>query len=125
MKIILVDAWNTFVKERKINKELYKILEGFPNKKIILTNANQNERIDYGIIEMPYIVFSLNHNPEKTDPKYFEILCEKYKLNLDDLLYIEHNKKAYETAISLGIKSFLYEGENISVMDFLTKNCCE
>ena len=33
----------------------------------------------------------------------------KYRLNLDDLLYIEHNKKAYETAISFGIKSFLYE----------------
>tara|TARA_X000001036_G_C20416662_1_gene699354 strand:- start:278 stop:655 length:378 start_codon:yes stop_codon:yes gene_type:complete len=123
MKIILVDAWNTFVKEKKIDNELYKILEAFSNKKIILTNASQNERKEYGIMQMPYNVFSLSHNPEKTDPKYFEILCSKYNFNPDDLLYIEHNKKAYKTATLFGIISFLYEGDNKSVEDFLLKNC--
>ena len=123
MKIILVDAWNTFVKEKKIDNELYKILEAFSNKKIILTNASQNERKEYGIIQMPYNVFSLSHNPEKSDPKYFEILCDKYNLNPDDLLYIEHNKIAYKTATLFGIISLLYEGDNKSVEDFLLKNC--
>ena len=123
MKTILVDAWKTFVKQKKIDNELFEILENFSNKKIILTNANQRERKDYGIIEMPYNVFSLSHNPEKTDLKYFETLCEKYQLNPNDLLYIEHNKESYNTAILFGIKSFLYEGDNISVKDFLIKNC--
>ena len=123
MKIILVDAWNTFVKEKKIDNELYKILEAFSNKKIILTNASQNERKEYGIIQMPYNVFSLSHNPEKSDPKYFQILCDKYNLNPDDLLYIEHNKIAYKTATLFGIISLLYEGDNKSVEDFLLKNC--
>ena len=58
------------LKKKEINKELYKILEGFSNKKIILTNANQNERRDYGIIEMLILFFSLNHDPENR-PKIF------------------------------------------------------
>jgi hypothetical protein len=33
MKIILVDAWNTFIKDKKIDSTIYKLLEGFKNKK--------------------------------------------------------------------------------------------
>jgi len=35
MKIILVDAWNTFIKNKKIDSNIYNILEDFKNKKII------------------------------------------------------------------------------------------
>ena len=64
MKIILVDAWNTFIKDKKIDSTIYELLEGFKNKKIILTNANDQELINYGIINMPYEVFSLSHKPK-------------------------------------------------------------
>ena len=54
MKSILVDAWNTFVTKNGIDQDLKKLLDSFPNPKIILTNADQQERITYGIVNMPY-----------------------------------------------------------------------
>ena len=43
MKTILVDAINTLIKKNEgINIEIYNLLETYPNKKIILTNANIN-----------------------------------------------------------------------------------
>ena len=36
MKTILVDAWNTFVKNNTIDSDIYKILESYENQKIIL-----------------------------------------------------------------------------------------
>ncbi|MDB4196594.1 hypothetical protein N9738_02330, partial [Flavobacteriaceae bacterium] len=67
MKTILVDAWNTFVKNNTIDSDIYKILESYENQKIILTNANDKELINLGIVNMPYKVFSLSHNPNKDD----------------------------------------------------------
>ena len=125
MKIILVDAWNTFVKKKEIDIELFKILESFTNKKIILTNADEIERKEFGIINMPYQVFSLSHNPEKTDIKYYKILCDQFKLKVSNLLYIEHNNKAFKTAVLFGIKSYLYTGNNQNVKKFLEDNCYE
>ncbi|MDB9713008.1 hypothetical protein OAA78_04930, partial [Flavobacteriaceae bacterium] len=93
MKIILVDAWNTFIKNKTIDTGIYEILERFKNQKIILTNANNEELINYGIINMPYDVFSLSHKPNKVDPLYFKILIKKYNLIISDLIYIEHNQE--------------------------------
>ncbi len=72
MKTILVDAVNAFVfKEGGIFEEMHKLLEEYPNKKIILTGANNEQFKKYGLDNMPYEVFTLEHNPEKTDTKYF------------------------------------------------------
>jgi hypothetical protein len=46
---------------------LQKLLDSFPNRKIILTNANEEEKVKLGIVNMPYEVFSLEHNPNKQD----------------------------------------------------------
>lgn len=46
MKTILVDAVDTFVIEGEgIFQEMYKLLETYPNKKIILSNANDEDVI--------------------------------------------------------------------------------
>ena len=108
MKIILVDAWNTFIKDKKIDSTIYKLLECFKNKKIILTNANEQELVNYGIINMPYEVFSLSHKPNKDNPLYFKSLIKKYNLFINDLIYIEHNKEAVKSAKSLGINTYHY-----------------
>tara|TARA_B110001450_G_C17322285_1_gene359924 strand:- start:129 stop:506 length:378 start_codon:yes stop_codon:yes gene_type:complete len=124
MKIILVDAWNTLIKNKKIDSTIYNILEGLKNKKIILTNANDKELVNYGIINMPYEVFSLYHDPNKDNPFYFKLLIEKYNLIIDNLIYIEHNKEAVNSAISLGIKTHHYNpNEPIEELSkFLLKN---
>ena len=124
MKTILVDAWNTFVKNNTIDSDIYKILESYENQKIILTNANDKELINLGIVNMPYKVFSLSHNPNKDDKLYFIKLIEKYNLIISDLVYIEHNIEAVKSAISLGIKTHHYKHQESTdeLSQFLLKN---
>ena len=124
MKTILVDAWNTFVKNNTIDSDIYKILESYENQKIILTNANNKELINLGIVNMPYKVFSLSHNPNKDDKLYFIKLIEKYDLIISDLVYIEHNIEAVKSAISLGIKTHHYKPQESTdeLSQFLLKN---
>ena len=124
MKIILIDAWNTLIKNKKLDIDLYNFLEKFENRKIILTNANNKEQINYGIVEMPYDVFSLSHKPNKDDSLYFKLLIEKYKLRITNLIYIEHNYEAVQSALSIGIKAHHYnpKDSNDKVYQFLLKN---
>ena len=34
----------------------------------------------FGLDKMPYEVFTLKHNPEKTDPRYYETMLKKLDL---------------------------------------------
>jgi len=124
MKIILIDAWNTLIKNKKLDIDLYNLLEKFENRKIILTNANNKELINYGIVEMPYDVFSLSHNPNKDDSLYFKLLIEKHNLSNTNLIYIEHNYEAVQSAMSIGINTHHYnpKDSNDKVYQFLLKN---
>jgi FMN phosphatase YigB (HAD superfamily) len=110
MKTILVDAVNTFViKWEWINLEMQKILDKFENKKIILTNANSEEKIKFWLNNLPYELFSLEHNPNKTNSKYYKIFLEKYNLKSDDVIYFEHNLEAVKSARSIWINTFHYD----------------
>ena len=71
MKTIFVDAVDCFVSDTgEIYREMNELLETYPNKKIILTGANDEQFKKFGLNKMPYEVFSLKHDPEKTDPSY-------------------------------------------------------
>jgi len=124
MKTILVDAWNTFVDENGVNLEMKSILDHFNNNKIIVTNANEEEKITFGIVNMPYPVFSLAHNPNKTDSEYFKKMLTHFNLSVENLLYFEHNEAAVKAAQSIGIKTlWLQKGSDLSVLKaFLESN---
>ena len=110
MKTILVDAVYCFVSDKgEIFKEMHKLLEDYPNKKIIVTGADDEQFKKYGLDKMPYDVFTLKHNPEKTDPEYFRKLLDHYKLTAEEVIYFEHNQKAVESAQSVGIESYFYD----------------
>lgn len=110
MKTILVDAVNTFViKDSGIFLDMHHLLEQYPNRKIIVTNANDEQILLFGLDKMPYDVFTMKHDPEKTDPKYFQTVLQKFNLKPEDIVYFEHNKDAVESASSLGIISFHYD----------------
>ena len=53
-----------------------------------------------------------------------ERLIEKYNLIISDLVYIEHNKEAVKSAISLGIKTHHYKPQESTdkLSQFLLKN---
>lgn len=126
MKTILVDAVDCFVSDiGQIYEEMHSLLETYPNKKIILTGANDEQFKMFGLDKMPYEVFTLKHNPEKTDSKYFEAMLEHFGLSKDDVIYFEHNPKAVEGATSVGIKSYFYDNNKKdldSLKEFLDQN---
>ena len=130
MKTILVDAVDCFVIEKEdgtfqIFKEMQDLLENFPNKKIILTGANDEQSKKFGLDKMPWEVFTLKHNPEKTNPEYYKIMLQKFNLSPDDVIYFEHNSDAVKSARSVGINAFYYNNDkkDLTVLkQFLDEN---
>lgn len=126
MKTILVDAVFTFISpEGEIFKEMHKLLEEFPNRKIILTGADYESTNQYGLNDAPYEVFTLKHDPEKTEPKYFEMMLEHFGLKADEVIYLEHGEEAVKSAQSVGIKTYFYDAEKKdleSLKKFLVNN---
>lgn len=125
MKTILVDAVNTFVVDRKIFKEMYELLEKYPNNKIILTNADDEQIESFGLINLPYKIFTLKHNPDKVDSVYFLKMFEKLGLSKDDVIYFEHHIDAVKSAESVGIVTYHYnkdEKDLSKLGEFLDNN---
>ncbi len=126
MKTILVDAINTFVLvDHGIFDEMHRLLQTYPNKKIIITNANDEQMEKFGLDKMPYEVFTLKHEPEKTDPRYFKILLAKLNLTSHDVIYFEHNPDAVKSAESVGITTHHYDKDKRdlkSLKEFLDTN---
>lgn len=126
MKTILVDAVDTFVIEGEgIYKPLYEFLEKYPNRKIILTNADDQQMIQFGLTNLPYELYTLKHNPDKVDPIYFQECLKHFNLKPEDVVYFEHNLEAVKSAQSYGITSYHYDPTKkdlTSLKEFLDNN---
>ena len=126
MKTILVDAAHTFVlEEKKIFREMQELLDSFPNRKIILTNANSEEIKTLGLDNLPYSVFTLKHDPDKTDPEYYEQMLMLTRLGKKEVVYFEHNEEAVKSAQKVGITTYHYDPEKKdlnALKEFLMKN---
>lgn len=110
MKTILVDAVNTLViKDEGIYAPMYDLLEAYPNEKIILTNANDEQLETFNFLNWPYKFFTLKHNPDKVEPEYFKVMLRTLGLKRDEVIYIEHSPKAVESARSVGIVTYHYD----------------
>jgi HAD superfamily hydrolase (TIGR01509 family) len=123
MKTILVDAMGAFVIEGEgVFKRMYELLETFPNRKIILTGAKYEKFKELGLGNMPYALFTLEHDPEKTNPKYYEKVLELFGLSKNDVIYFEHNENAVKSAQSVGINTYYYDNDKkdlATLKDFL------
>ncbi len=126
MKTILVDAVGCFVSNTgEIYKEMQELLETYPNKKIILTGANDEQFKKFGLDKMPYEVFTLKHNPEKIDPAYYQKMLKHFSLSKDEVIYFEHNPEAVKSAQSTGINSYFFDYDKkdlVTLKDFLDEN---
>lgn len=126
MKTIMVDTMHAFVvKGEGIYEPMQALLETYPNRKILFTNADDEEMDRFGLHEMPYEVFTLKHAPEKTDPEYFKKVLQHYNLTPKDVVYFEHNTDAVKSAQSVGITTLHYdkEGKDLAELKrFLDKN---
>lgn len=110
MKTILVDAIGAFViKGEGIFEPMHQLLENYSNRKIILTNANDEEMDRFSLHNMPYEVFTLKHDPEKSDPRYYATMLKHFNLAAKDVVYFEHHKDAVASAKSAGIDTLYYD----------------
>ena len=124
MKTILVDAVNCFVSdEGKIFDEMHNLLDTYPNRKIVLTGANDEQFKMFGLDKMPYEVFTLKHNPEKADPKYYETMLAHFSLTKEDVMYFEHDPEAVKSAQLIGINTYFYDDgkkDLVGLKEFIT-----
>ena len=60
---------------------------------------------------MPYEVFTLKHDPEKTNPEYYKKMLAHFNLEADEVVYFEHNPEAVKSAQSVGIKTNFWDNE--------------
>ncbi len=130
MKTILVDAVNTtIIKDESGSfvqfKELFDLLETYSNPKLIVTNANDEQLIEFGLNNVPYQVFTMKHSPDKPDSVYFKTLLEQHSWQPTDVIYFEHNPDAVKSAESVGITSYHYDKDKkdlVGLKQFLDQN---
>lgn len=121
-KILAIDAVGCLVNLKgEINLDILNLINHYNNKKIILTNADSNERKIF-LKKVNYEVFSLNHKPEKKETEYFKKFLNKYKFNAKDIIYFEHNIDAVKSARSNDIITHHYDGNLKKLKKFLDKN---
>ncbi len=120
MKTILVDAIGALVIEGEgVFKEMHDLLETFPNRKIVLTGAKYEHFKKLGLEGVPYEVFTLEHDPEKTDPEYFKIMLKQFDISNNDVIYFEHNPDAIKSAEAAGIKTYYYDSSRKDLEELL------
>ena len=129
MKTILVDAVYCFVIKKddkfEIFQDMYKLLKNYNNKKIVLTGANDEEAKKFDLSSVPYEIFTLKHNPEKTNPEYYNTMLKNFNLNKEEVIYFEHNLDAVKSAQSVGINTYHYNNDKKdlgSLKKFLDEN---
>lgn len=129
MKTILVDAVDCFIVKKddkfEIFQDMFKLLEEYSNRKIILTGASDDKWELFGLNHMPYEVFTLKHNPEKTNPEYYNILLKKFNLDVKEVIYFEHNPDAVKSAQSIEIETYYYDNDKkdlVGLKKFLDDN---
>ncbi len=109
-KTILVDAVYAFVDTRgNIFKEMRDLLEKYQNRKILLTGADDRQFKELGLDKMPYEIWTLKHNPDKTDPAYYKKMLAHFGLNARGVIYFEHDLNAVKSAKSIGISTYFYD----------------
>ncbi len=129
MKTILVDASHCFIQKQNegygVYQDMVNLLETYPNKKIVLTNANEEGVKKYGLDKIPYEFFSLNNNPGKIDSVYYKTMLKKLNLGKDDVVCFEHDKNVVKSAQSVGINTYFYDEDIkdlVSLRKFLDNN---
>ena len=111
MKTILVDAVDAFVVKKlkmvlRFLSQCGKCSMSSRTERLFSTGANDEQFKKFGLDKMPYEVFTLKHNPEKTDPRYYETMLKKLDLKPESVVYFEHNPDAIKSAQSVGIKTY-------------------
>ena len=120
-KAILVDAMNTLIdKEKGLNEELAKALQETSKKIIIVTNTDKKE-IEKYLENYNFEIFTLNKNPDKSNPKYFKELLNQYHLSPEEVVYFDHKEENIKSAKENRINSIIFKN-NKQIKEFIDNN---
>ncbi len=122
LPVIFIDAINTSIIKKdpdwlltpdnlEPNHELRNYLDTLPYAKIIVTNADAD--VIRTVLKNKTFgnVFTLNNNPNKTDPSYYEKLLEKtFGEGIDKHIYFDHSQANLDSAKQAGMEGILYTG---------------
>ncbi len=101
MKTILIGAYNTLINEEEHLSEINKMLETFPNKKIILTPYNKQNNLEW--------INSWNNHVWKNNPEYYKYILEEHCLSPYEVIHFDDNQKAIESAKKIWIQTYFYD----------------
>lgn len=74
------------------------------------------ERLEHeDFSHVPYDIFTLQNNPNKSNPDYYLKILEHFGLKSQEVIYFEHNPDAIESAESVGIKTHYFDPEKRDV----------
>ena len=108
-----------YYKYRDINMDLINLINKLKQKdyKVYIFSNNNRECILY-CKNQDYFknidgwVASCDYNAIKQDGILFDILIDKYKLNVDECYFIDDNKEIIDVALKYGIKSYIFNEDN-------------
>lgn len=107
--LISSDAEYTF-ETRGLNKELADYLATRSEQIIVVTNARgeKAKRIRELLADYHFEFHSMDNNPPKTDPEYFDHLLLYYGLDAEECFYLDHNEDNLASAKEMGIEGELF-----------------
>ena len=110
---ILCDLIGTFAdKKGNIYQDINELLKTFPQQKILLTSATNQQLKEFKLTNMPYPIYTTEHTIEKNSPEYYKKLLKQFNLTPQEVIYIERKPEAIETAKQLGIKTIEFNAED-------------
>lgn len=122
IKAIIGDAMHCLINKetQEINKVQAEMLKETGLKIIISTNSNP-KKVKEILKNYDFEIFSLEKDPDKSNPEYFEKLLKKYSLNPGEVIYFDHKEDNIKSAKKVGIKVELYENDK-KTSQFIKKN---
>jgi leucyl-tRNA synthetase/ADP-ribose pyrophosphatase YjhB (NUDIX family) len=122
---ILIDAVFCLINKTEsgmsLNQELFDYLERLPQRKIVVTNAkDQNLVTIKQLVGDKFEVFSLRFDPEKTDPKFYETMIKNLSIDTSSTIYFDHNTDNLKSAKSNGIHCFQYTSNQQAISTLKT-----
>ncbi len=126
--IILVDAIHCLIdKEKGVNIELADFLRSLRDNSavriIIVTNAPKEE-IKEKIKPYNFEIFTLEKDPDKTNPEYFKKMIQRYNWIDSEkrIIYFDHSKENIESAKKAGINLVKWYKNDAEIKKWINEN---
>jgi HAD superfamily hydrolase (TIGR01509 family) len=119
----LLDYW--FGMEVPAYRELVKYIGLLRENQIMIFLATQNEKYRTArflellkpLLKYDHLIATYQIGYKKSNPLYFSTCLEQYNLRSDEVVLLDDNPKAINSAESIGLRTILFENESQTISD--------